>query len=63
MGVEDSEPLIFLSHSKLVKHCNNIQLDEVLSLAHLVQGLSDQQEWVTILDCHGIETSIVHTKP
>ena len=59
IGPEGCLPLISRLNADVIKTPTDIQLSKVPSPAELGHKLGDQWERVLVLDCHGIECTIV----
>ena len=56
--------LPFVSHfdSKTVVSILKVDFAKVLSSSYLVHDLGDQWQWIPVLDCDGIQASVVNTQ-
>ena len=59
VGSEGSLPLVTLLDSDIIVPPANIQLGEILRPSELVYELRDERDWISVLDSHRIQGSIV----
>ena len=63
IGLEGCFPLISGLNADVVETPTNIQIGKVSGSAELQYEFGDQWEGILILDCHGIECSVVLNQP